>query len=191
MKTFAKIVATAGIIILVILLVINGLQTPEIPEGEEPTKAQALIILLKENINTATATLGISFSTLIAFLIGSIQKATATASGTTAETLDKANAIGVNMNKLQQKVDSLTTIINLLSTKQNISSKILTDTLLASDMPAETRAKINAMWDAYLAAEPQKEEVEQTPKEEEKTAEIIVEPPKTEEKKEESAPIYF
>ena len=44
MKTFAKIAAVAGIIVLVILLVINGLQMPEIAEGEEPTKAQSVII---------------------------------------------------------------------------------------------------------------------------------------------------
>lgn len=191
MKTFAKIAAIAGIIVLVILLVINGLQMPEIPEGEEPTKAQAVIIWLKENISTATATLGISFSTLVAFLVGSIQKSSAIAGITAADTLLAVGKTNTDVETLTKQVGGLIEIVEILSKKQNISSKILTDTLLASDMPAQTRAKLSALWDEYLTVEPKKGETEQVTEQPKKTAETAVEPPKTEEKKEETAPIYF
>ena len=191
MKTFAKIAAVAGIIVLVILLVINGLQMPEIPEGEEPTKAQAVIIWLKENISTATATLGISFSTLVAFLVGSIQKSSAIAGITAADTLLAVGKTNTDVETLTKQVGGLIEIVEILSKKQNISSKILTDTLLASDMPAQTRAKLSALWDEYLNVEPKKGETEQVTEQPQKTAETAVEPPKTEEKKEETAPIYF
>ena len=124
--------------------------------------------------------------------MGSIQKSSAIAGVTAADTLLAVGKTNTDVESLTQQVSGLIEIVEVLSKKQNISSKILTDTLLASDMPAQTRAKLSALWDEYLTVEPKKVETVQVVAEEpQKTAEIAVEPPKTEEKKEEAAPIYF
>ena len=57
MKAFAKTVGIIALVLMLLLLVINGINV-EIPEGQEPTKAQQLLLDVKSNISLIAGALG-------------------------------------------------------------------------------------------------------------------------------------
>lgn len=155
MKTFAKIVVVVLVIVLIVAAVIGFIETPVIAEGEEPTKAQALILAAKEHLDKILAAVGLSLDAALMYIFMAIQKTSAATqeSGTvTTKTLEETKA---ELDAAKNELQKLAAALSVFSKKQDVSNKILTDTLLASDMPSETRAKINNLWDTYLAADTQ------------------------------------
>lgn len=160
MKAFAKTIGIIALVLMVLLLVINAVNI-EIPEGQEPTKAQQILLDVKANINLIAGALGTTTSAIVGFLMVVIQKT----STVTGDNTTKLIAEGVVTNG---KIDDLRTAMeqNIASNKVtnekvDILMAILSDTLLLSDLPVSVREKINNMKGAYNALTAQTVEPEQ------------------------------
>ena len=99
MKAFAKIIGVVALVLMLLLLVVNAVNV-EIPEGQEPTKAQQLLLDIKANINLIAGALGTTTSAIVGFLMVVIQKT----STVTGDNTTKLIAEGVLTNG---KIDDL------------------------------------------------------------------------------------
>lgn len=150
MKTFAKTLGIIALVLVVLLLILNAVNI-EIPEGEEPTKAQQILLDVKANINLIAGALGTTTSAIVGFLIVVIQKT----STVTGDNTTKLIAEGVITNgKIAdlQKTQAEAVAANKIATeKLDLLMSVLTDTLLLSDLPVSVREKINNVKGEYLA----------------------------------------
>lgn len=160
MKAFAKTIGIIALVLMVLMLVINAVNI-EIPEGQEPTKAQQILLDIKANINLIAGALGTTTSAIVGFLMVVIQKT----STVTGDNTTKLIAEGVITNG---KIDDLRTAMEqniasnkITNEKVDILMAILSDTLLLSDLPVSVREKINNMKGAYNALTAQTAEPEQ------------------------------
>lgn len=192
MKAFAKTVAVVAMILLVLLLVINAVHV-EVPEGEEPTKAQAFMLWLQKNVNLAAGTLNVTVASIEAFLIVVIQKSSSLTSDTATST---AKNVVINTEKIDELAKIVEQLVNnreIDAKKQDMLMSTLTDTLLLSDLPVTVREQINTTKGAYLALGTEKTKPVQVTAPTENTAQIesvTAKPTETTEEKP-TAPSYF
>lgn len=192
MKAFAKTVAVVAMILLVLLLVINAVHV-EVPEGEEPTKAQAFMLWLQENVNLAAGTLNVTVASIEAFLIVVIQKSSSLTSDTATST---AKNVVINTEKIDELAKIVEQLVNnreIDAKKQDMLMSTLTDTLLLSDLPVTVREQINTTKGAYLALGTKTAKPVQVTEPTENTAQIenvTAEPTENAEEKP-TAPSYF
>lgn len=150
MKAFARTVTIVALVIMMLLLVINGINV-EIPEGQEPTKAQQLLLDIKANINLIAGALGTTTSAIVGFLMIVIQKTSVIAGDNTAKLIAEGATTNGKIDNLQEKTDQNSADVAVLAKKLDMLMSILTDTLLLSDLPVTVREQVNTTKGAYLA----------------------------------------
>ena len=192
MKAFAKTVGIIALVLMLLLLVINGINV-EIPEGQEPTKAQQLLLDVKANISLIAGALGTTTSAIVGFLMIVIQKTSTIAGDNTAKLIAEGATTNGKIDNLQEKTEQNSADVAVLAKKLDMLMSILTDTLLLSDLPVSVREKINNMKGAYDALTAQKVEPEQVTAPTTNTAQNVNAPVKPTETVEEkpTAPSYF
>ena len=185
MKAFAKTVGIIALVLMLLLLVINGINV-EIPEGQEPTKAQQLLLDVKANISLIAGALGTTTSAIVGFLMIVIQKTSTIAGDNTAKLIAEGATTNGKIDNLQEKTDQNSADVAVLAKKLDMLMSVLTDTLLLSDLPVSVREKINNMKGAYDAHTAQTVEHEQVTAPTTNTAQNVnvpAKPPETAEEK--------
>lgn len=150
MKAFAKTVGIIALVLMLLLLVINGINV-EIPEGQEPTKAQQLLLDVKANISLIAGALGTTTSAIVGFLMIVIQKTSTIAGDNTAKLIAEGATTNGKIDNLQEKTEQNSADVAVLAKKLDMLMSILTDTLLLSDLPVTVREQVNTTKGAYLA----------------------------------------
>lgn len=150
MKAFAKTVGIIALVLMMLLLVINGINV-EIPEGQEPTKAQQLLLDVKANINLIAGALGTTTSAIVGFLMVVIQKTSTITGDNTAKLIAEGATTNGKIDNLQTKTDQNSADVAVLAKKLDMLMTMLTDTLLLSDLPVTVREQVNTTKGAYLA----------------------------------------
>lgn len=150
MKAFARTVTIVALVIMMLLLVINGINV-EIPEGQEPTKAQQLLLDIKANINLIAGALGTTTSAIVGFLMIVIQKTSVIAGDNTAKLIAEGATTNGKIDNLQEKTEQNSADVAVLAKKLDMLMSLLTDTLLLSDLPVTVREQVNTTKGAYLA----------------------------------------
>lgn len=192
MKAFARTVTIVALVIMMLLLVINGINV-EIPEGQEPTKAQQLLLDIKANINLIAGALGTTTSAIVGFLMVVIQKTSTITGDNTAKLIAEGATTNGKIDNLEEKTDKNSADVAIIIQKMDMLMNTLTDTLLLSDLPVTVREQINTTKGAYLALGTKTTKPEQVITPTENTAQnenVTAEPTKTAEEKP-SAPSYF
>lgn len=160
MKAFAKTIMIVCLVLLAVLLVINAVKI-EVPEGEEPTKAQQLLIDVKNNADLIAGTLGTTTSAIAGFLYIVIQKTSTITNDNTAK------IVADNLTTNQTLATIVSEIANSRADNEKTEKKldtlmeILSETLLLSDLPVSVREKINTAVNVYNGIGAQKVEVAQ------------------------------
>lgn len=192
MKAFARTVTIVALVIMMLLLVINGINV-EIPEGQEPTKAQQLLIDVKANINLIAGALGTTTSAIVGFLMVVIQKTSTITGDNTAKLIAEGATTNGKIDNLQTKTDQNSADVAVVAKKLDMLMSMLTDTLLLSDLPVTVREQVNTTKGAYLALGAETVKPEQVIVPTENTAQnenVTAKPTETAEEKP-TAPSYF
>lgn len=192
MKAFARTVTIIALVIMMLLLVINGINV-EIPEGQEPTKAQQLLLDVKTNINLIAGALGTTTSSIVGFLMIVIQKNAAITGDNTAKLIAEGATTNGKIDNLEEKTDKNSADVAVLAKKLDMLMSMLADTLLLSDLPVTVREQVNTTKGAYLALEAKTTKPEQVIAPTTNTAQnanVPVKPTETAEEKP-TAPSYF
>ncbi len=160
MKAFAKTIGIIALVLMVLLLVINAVNI-EIPEGQEPTKAQQILLDIKANINLIAGALGTTTSAIVGFLMVVIQKTSTVTGDNTTKLIAEGVLTNGKIDDLRQAMEQNIASNKVTNEKVDILMAILSDTLLLSDLPVSVREKINNMKGAYNALTAQTIEPEQ------------------------------
>lgn len=192
MKAFAKIIGVVALVLMLLLLVVNAVNV-EIPEGQEPTKAQQLLLDIKANINLIAGALGTTTSAIVGFLMVVIQKTSTVTGDNTTKLIAEGVLTNGKIDELRKATEKSIASNTVTAEKVDIIMAILSDTLLLSDLPVSVREKINNMKCAYDALTAQKVEPEQVTAPTTNTAQNVNAPVKPTETVEEkpTAPSYF
>lgn len=192
MKAFAKIIGVVALVLMLLLLVVNAVNV-EIPEGQEPTKAQQLLLDIKANINLIAGALGTTTSAIVGFLMVVIQKTSTVTGDNTTKLIAEGVLTNGKIDELRKATEKSIASNTVTAEKVDIIMAILSDTLLLSDLPVSVREKINNMKGAYDALTAQKVEREQVTAPTTNTAQNVNAPVKPTETVEEkpTAPSYF
>lgn len=192
MKAFAKIIGVVALVLMLLLLVVNAVNV-EIPEGQEPTKAQQLLLDIKANINLIAGALGTTTSAIVGFLMVVIQKTSTVTGDNTTKLIAEGVLTNGKIDELRKATEKSIASNTVTAEKVDIIMAILSDTLLLSDLPVSVREKINNMKSAYDALTTQKVEPEQVIAPTENTAQNANAPVKPTETVVEkpTAPSYF
>lgn len=192
MKAFAKIIGVVALVLMLLLLVVNAVNV-EIPEGQEPTKAQQLLLDIKANINLIAGALGTTTSAIVGFLMVVIQKTSTVTGDNTTKLIAEGVLTNGKIDELRKATEKSIASNTVTAEKVDIIMAILSDTLLLSDLPVSVREKINNMKGAYDALTAQKVELEQVTAPTTNTAQNVNAPVKPTETVEEkpTAPSYF
>lgn len=192
MKAFAKIIGVVALVLMLLLLVVNAVNV-EIPEGQEPTKAQQLLLDIKANINLIAGALGTTTSAIVGFLMVVIQKTSTVTGDNTTKLIAEGVLTNGKIDELRKATEKSIASNTVTAEKVDIIMAILSDTLLLSDLPVSVREKINNMKSAYDALTAQKVEPEQVTAPTTNTAQNVNVPVKPTETVEEkpTAPSYF
>ena len=192
MKAFAKIIGVVALVLMLLLLVVNAVNV-EIPEGQEPTKAQQLLLDIKANINLIAGALGTTTSAIVGFLMVVIQKTSTVTGDNTTKLIAEGVLTNGKIDELRKATEKSIASNTVTAEKVDIIMAILSDTLLLSDLPVSVREKINNMKGAYDALTAQKVEHEQVTAPTTNTAQNVNAPVKPTETAEEkpTAPSYF
>lgn len=192
MKAFARTITIVALVIMMLLLVINGINV-EIPEGQEPTKAQQLLLDIKANVNLIAGALGTTTSAIVGFLMVVIQKTSTITGDNTAKLIAESATTNGKIDNLQTKTDQNSADVAVLAKKLDMLMSTLTDILLLSDLPVTVREQVNTTKIAYLALGTETVKPEQVIVPTTNTAQNAsapVEPTETAEEKP-TAPSYF
>lgn len=160
MKTFAKTIGIIALVLMLLLLVINAVNI-EIPEGQEPTKAQQILLDIKANINLIAGALGTTTSAIVGFLMVVIQKTSTVTGDNTTKLIAEGAVTNGKIDDLRKTMEQNIASNKITNDKVDILMAILSDTLLLSDLPVSVREKINNMKGAYSALTAQAVEPEQ------------------------------
>lgn len=192
MKAFAKIIGVVALVLMLLLLVVNAVNV-EIPEGQEPTKAQQLLLDIKANINLIAGALGTTTSAIVGFLMVVIQKTSTVTGDNTTKLIAEGVLTNAKIDELRKATEKSIASNTVTAEKVDIIMAILSDTLLLSDLPVSVREKINNMKGAYDALAAQTVEHEQVTAPTTNTAQNVNVPVKPTEIAEEkpTAPSYF
>lgn len=192
MKAFAKIIGVVALVLMLLLLVVNAVNV-EIPEGQEPTKAQQLLLDIKANINLIAGALGTTTSAIVGFLMVVIQKTSTVTGDNTTKLIAEGVLTNGKIDDLRKATEKSIASNTVTAEKVDIIMAILSDTLLLSDLPVSVREKINNMKGAYDALTAQTVEHEQVTAPTTNTAQNVNVPVKPTETAEEkpTAPSYF
>lgn len=192
MKAFAKIIGVVALVLMLLLLVVNAVNV-EIPEGQEPTKAQQLLLDIKANINLIAGALGTTTSAIVGFLMVVIQKTSTVTGDNTTKLIAEGVMTNGKIDDLRKAMEQSIASNIVTAEKVDILMAILSDTLLLSDLPVSVREKINNMKGAYDALTAQTVEHEQVTAPTTNTAQNANAPVKPTETAEEkpTAPSYF
>lgn len=192
MKAFAKTLGIIALVLMLLLLVINGVNV-EIPEGQEPTKAQQLLLDIKANVNLIAGALGTTTSAIVGFLMVVIQKTSSVTGDNTTKLIAEGITTNGKIDDLRKAMEKSIASNMVTAEKVDILMAILSDTLLLSDLPVSVREKINNMKGAYDALTAQTVEHEQVTAPTTNTAQNANVPAKPTETAEEkpTAPSYF
>lgn len=192
MKAFAKIIGVVALVLMLLLLVVNAVNV-EIPEGQEPTKAQQLLLDIKANINLIAGALGTTTSAIVGFLIVVIQKTSTVTGDNTTKLIAEGVLTNGKIDELRKATEKSIASNTVTAEKVDIIMAILSDTLLLSDLPVSVREKINNLKGAYNALTAQAVEHEQVTAPTENAAQNVNVPVKPTETAEEkpTAPSYF
>lgn len=192
MKAFAKIIGVVALVLMLLLLIVNAVNV-EIPEGQEPTKAQQLLLDIKANINLIAGALGTTTSAIVGFLMVVIQKTSTVTGDNTTKLIAEGVMTNGKIDDLRKAMEQSIASNTVTAEKVDILMAILSDTLLLSDLPVSVREKINNMKGAYDALTAQTVEHEQVTAPTTNTAQnanVPVKPTETVEEKP-TAPSYF
>lgn len=192
MKAFAKIIGVVALVLMLLLLVVNAVNV-EIPEGQEPTKAQQLLLDIKANINLIAGALGTTTSAIVGFLMVVIQKTSTVTGDNTTKLIAEGVLTNGKIDELRNATEKSIASNTVTAEKVDIIMAILSDTLLLSDLPVSVREKINNLKNTYNALTAQTVEPEQVITPTENTAQNVNVPVKPTETVEEkpTAPSYF
>jgi hypothetical protein len=192
MKAFAKIIGVVALVLMLLLLVVNAVNV-EIPEGQEPTKAQQLLLDIKANVNLIAGALGTTTSAIVGFLMVVIQKTSTVTGDNTTKLIAEGVLTNGKIDDLRKAMEQSIASNTVTAEKVDILMAILSDTLLLSDLPVSVREKINNMKGAYDALTAQTVEHEQVTAPTTNTAQNVNVPVKPTETVEEkpTAPSYF
>ena len=192
MKAFAKIIGVVALVLMLLLLVVNAVNV-EIPEGQEPTKAQQLLLDIKANINLIAGALGTTTSAIVGFLMVVIQKTSTVTGDNTTKLIAEGVLTNGKIDELRKATEKSIASNTVTAEKVDIIMAILSDTLLLSDLPVSVREKINNMKSAYNALTAQTVVPEQVITPTTNTAQNVNVPVKPTEIAEEkpTAPSYF
>lgn len=192
MKAFAKTIGIIALVLMLLLLVINGVNV-EIPEGQEPTKAQQLLLDIKANVNLIAGALGTTTSAIVGFLMVVIQKTSSVTGDNTTKLIAEGITTNGKIDDLRKATEQSIASNTVTAEKVDIIMAILSDTLLLSDLPVSVREKINNLKGAYNALTAQTVEPEQVITQTENAAQNVNTPVKPTETTEEkpTAPSYF
>lgn len=192
MKAFAKTLGIIALVLLLLLLVINAVNI-EIPEGQEPTKAQQLLLDIKANVNLIAGALGTTTSAIVGFLMVVIQKTSTVTGDNTTKLIAEGVLTNGKIDELRKATEKSIASNTVTAEKVDIIMAILSDTLLLSDLPVSVREKINNLKGAYNALTAQAVEHEQVTAPTENAAQNVNVPAKPTETTEEkpTAPSYF
>nr|DAG78426.1 MAG TPA: hypothetical protein [Caudoviricetes sp.] len=192
MKVFAKTLGIIALVLMLLLLVLNGVNV-EIPEGQEPTKAQQLLLDIKANVNLIAGALGTTTSAIVGFLMVVIQKSSTITGDNTAKLIAEGATTNGKIDNLQTKTDQNSADVAVLAKKLDMLMSMLTDTLLLSDLPVTVREQVNTTKGAYLALGTETVKPEQVTAPTTNTAQNVNAPVKPTETAEEkpTAPSYF
>lgn len=160
MKAFAKTIGIIALVLMVLLLVVNAVNI-EIPEGQEPTKAQQILLDIKANINLIAGALGTTTSAIVGFLMVVIQKTSTVTGDNTTKLIAEGVVTNGKIDDLRKAMEQNIASNKVTNEKVDILMAILSDTLLLSDLPVSVREKINNMKGAYNALTAQTVEPEQ------------------------------
>ena len=192
MKAFAKIIGVVALVLMLLLLVVNAVNV-EIPEGQEPTKAQQLLLDIKANINLIAGALGTTTSAIVGFLMVVIQKTSTVTGDNTTKLIAEGITTNGKIDDLRKATEKSIASNTVTAEKVDIMMAILSDTLLLSDLPVSVREKINNLKGVYNALTAQTVEPEQVITPTENAAQNVNAPVKPTETTEEkpTAPSYF
>lgn len=192
MKAFAKTLGIIALVLLLLLLVINAVNI-EIPEGQEPTKAQQLLLDIKANVNLIAGALGTTTSAIVGFLMVVIQKTSTVTGDNTTKLIAEGVLTNGKIDDLRKATEQSIASNTVTAEKVDIIMAILSDTLLLSDLPVSVREKINNLKGVYNALTAQTVEPEQVITPTENAAQNVNTPVKPTETAEEkpTAPSYF
>lgn len=192
MKAFAKIIGVVALVLMLLLLVVNAVNV-EIPEGQEPTKAQQLLLDIKANINLIAGALGTTTSAIVGFLMVVIQKTSTVTGDNTTKLIAEGVLTNGKIDELRKAMEKSIASNTVTAEKVDIIMAILSDTLLLSDLPVSVREKINNLKGVYNALTAQAVEHEQVTAPTENAAQNVNVPAKPTETTEEkpTAPSYF
>ena len=192
MKAFAKIIGVVALVLMLLLLVVNAVNV-EIPEGQEPTKAQQLLLDIKANINLIAGALGTTTSAIVGFLMVVIQKTSTVTGDNTTKLIAEGITTNGKIDDLRKATEKSIASNTVTAEKVDIIMAILSDTLLLSDLPVSVREKINNLKGVYNALTAQTVEPEQVITPTENAAQNVNAPVKPTETTEEkpTAPSYF
>lgn len=192
MKAFAKIIGVVALVLMLLLLVVNAVNV-EIPEGQEPTKAQQLLLDIKANINLIAGALGTTTSAIVGFLMVVIQKTSTVTGDNTTKLIAEGITTNGKIDDLRKATEKSIASNTVTAEKVDIIMAILSDTLLLSDLPVSVREKINNLKGTYNALTAQTVEPEQVITPTENAAQNVNAPVKPTETTEEkpTAPSYF
>ena len=192
MKAFAKIIGVVALVLMLLLLVVNAVNV-EIPEGQEPTKAQQLLLDIKANINLIAGALGTTTSAIVGFLMVVIQKTSTVTGDNTTKLIAEGVLTNGKIDELRKATEKSIASNTVTAEKVDIIMAILSDTLLLSDLPVTVREQVNTTKGAYLALGTKTTKPEQVIVPTENTAQnenVTVKPTETAEDKP-IAPSYF
>ena len=147
--TLRTILIVVAVVLLIIAAVIYFVEAPVVPEGEEPTLAQKIILVGKERLEAVLLALGVSGITLIgvfAKLIYNSAKRTFEQGTVTATDIAELKAENERLrtdNAAQNKQ------IAMLIKKQDIVNNALLTTFSLSELPSNLREKLLSAQSEY------------------------------------------
>lgn len=148
MKAFAKTIMIICLILLALVVVINAVKI-EIPEGEEPTKAQQFLIDVKNNADLIAGALGTTTSAIAGFLYVVIQKTSTITNDNTAKIVADVLTTNTKLENITAEQLNSRAANAITEKKLDMLMQILSETLLLSDLPVSVREKINTAKDVY------------------------------------------
>lgn len=149
MKTFSKIVATILAILLVGVVVIGVMEMPVAEEGQELSKAEQVIVLVKTYLNEILATLNLSLGAFIILIFNTVSKQATNTANYSAGTDKQVATLKSDLQTQLTNITKLSESVTALSQKIDIIGTTLTETLLLSDLPVTVREKITGYKQQY------------------------------------------
>lgn len=142
MKTFSKIVATILTILLLCVVVIGVMEMPVAEEGQELSKAQEVIVLIKTNLNEILSVLNVSLGTVVVATFGIIKKQTTNTANFSEGTGKQITELIKTFKSVIETQNNIIAEQSRLSQKMDITNNVLTETFMLSDLPVTVREKI-------------------------------------------------